>query len=122
MNRTNSSYVPGATHPNRLRVGLKWVKNGIASHAGLNELQAYILNKTALTEEKMKRIEQSTIEAMQNAVEILMIFAHTDADNMDDGVVGLKDTINFLIQEIERYDPLIEKLMKWVKVQPQGRL
>ena len=60
----------------------------------------------------MKKIEQSTIEAMQQAVEMLMLFAYMDEDNMDDGIVGLKDTINFLVQEIERYDPLVEKLMK----------
>ena len=61
---------------------------------------------------KMKQIEKSTIEAMQQAVEMLMLFAYMDEDNMDDGIVGLKDTINFLVQEIERYDPLVEKLMK----------
>ena len=60
----------------------------------------------------MKQIEKSTIEAMQQAVEMLMLFAYMDEDNMDDGIVGLKDTINFLVQEIERYDPLVEKLMK----------
>ena len=59
-----------------------------------------------------KKIEPSTIEAMQQAVEILMIFAHTDAENMDDGVVGLKDTIYWLVGEIEKYDPLVEELMK----------
>lgn len=61
---------------------------------------------------KMKQIEKSTIEAMQQAVEMLMLFAYMDEDNMDDGIVGLKDTINFLVQEIERYDPIVEKLMK----------
>ena len=60
----------------------------------------------------MKQIEKSTIEAMQQAVEMLMLFAYMDEDNMDDGIVGLKDTINFLVQEIERYDPIVEKLMK----------
>lgn len=60
----------------------------------------------------MKQIEKSTIEAMQQAVEMLMLFSYMDEDNMDDGIVGLKDTINFLVQEIERYDPLVEKLMK----------
>ena len=49
---------------------------------------------------------------MQQAVEMLMLFSYMDEDNMDDGIVGLKDTINFLVQEIERYDPLVEKLMK----------
>ena len=61
---------------------------------------------------KMKQIEKSTIEAMQQAVEMLMLFAYMDEDNMDDGIVGLKDTINFLVQEIERYDLIVEKLMK----------
>jgi hypothetical protein len=60
----------------------------------------------------MKQIEQSTIAAMQQAVEMLMLFAYMDEDNMDDGIVGLKDTINFLVQEIERYDLIVEKLMK----------
>lgn len=60
----------------------------------------------------MKQIEKSTIEAMQQAVEMLMLFSYMDEDNMDDGIVGLKDTINFLVQEIERYDPIVEKLMK----------
>lgn len=60
----------------------------------------------------MKQIEKSTIEAMQQAVEMLMLFSYMDEDNMDDGIVGLKDTINFLVQEIEKYDPLVEKLMK----------
>jgi hypothetical protein len=60
----------------------------------------------------MKQIEKSTIEAMQQAVEILMIFHHMDEENMDDGIVGLRDTINFLIQEIEKYDPIVQKLMK----------
>jgi hypothetical protein len=60
----------------------------------------------------MKQIEKSTIEAMQQAVEILMIFHHMDEENMDDGIVGLRDTINFLVQEIERYDPIVQKLMK----------
>ena len=61
---------------------------------------------------KMKQIEKSTIEAMQQAVEILMIFHHMDEENMDDGIVGLRDTINFLVQEIEKYDPIVQKLMK----------
>ena len=60
----------------------------------------------------MKQIEKSTIEAMQQAVEILMIFHHMDEENMDDGIVGLRDTINFLVQEIEKYDPIVQKLMK----------
>jgi hypothetical protein len=34
MNRTNSSFVPGVTHQNRLKVGLKWVTNGIANPVG----------------------------------------------------------------------------------------
>jgi len=65
-----------------------------------------------LPRKKMKQIEKSTIEAMQQAVEILMIFHHMDEENMDDGIVGLRDTINFLVQEIEKYDPIVQKLMK----------
>jgi hypothetical protein len=51
MNHTNSSYVPGATRKNHLRVALSWVSSGTVNPVGSSELQAYISNKTALMEE-----------------------------------------------------------------------
>jgi len=50
---------------------------------------------------------QSTIKAMQQAAEILLSIQYLDKENCDDGIVGVTNTLNFLVQEIEKAeDPL----------------
>ena len=50
------------------------------------------------------KIENSTIEAMKQAAEVLLSLSHLDKQQMDGGVANIEKTIVFLVGEIEKYE------------------